>query len=63
MIKDYKQEKVLDTPSENCSIIRVSKNGKRYLLHEFESMNDSDEYTFRVRRKLAKCSHLVPIIE
>lgn len=42
MIKDYKQEKVIDTPSENCSIIRVSKDGKRYLMHEFESMNDSD---------------------
>lgn len=42
MIKGYKQQSVLDTPSENHSIIKVTKDGKTFLMHEFESVNDSD---------------------
>lgn len=62
MIKGYKQQEVLDTPSENCSVIKVVKDGKTFLMHQFEDINDSDQYTFRVRKKL-KCSHLVPLID
>jgi serine/threonine protein kinase len=54
---------VLDAPSDNCTIYRVSKEGHPYLMHEFENINDSDEYTFRVRKKLVKCSHLVSLVE
>lgn len=42
MVKGYKQEKVIDTPTENCTIYKVSKDNKTYLMHEFESINDSD---------------------
>jgi serine/threonine protein kinase len=63
MVKGYKEEQVLDTPTDNCTIYQVSKEGKTYLMHEFESINDSDEYSFKVRKKLFKCSHIVPIID
>lgn len=39
MIKGYKQVEVIDTPSENCTIYRVTKDGTQYLMHEFESVN------------------------
>lgn len=31
-------------------------------MHEFESLNESDDYTFKVRKKL-KCSHIVPLVD
>ena len=42
MIKGYKQVEVIDNPSENCSIIKVTKDGKTFLMHEFDSVDDSD---------------------
>ena len=33
---------MLDAPSDNCTIYRVSKEGSQYLMHEFENINDSD---------------------
>lgn len=63
MIRGYKQEKVLDTPSENHTIYRASKDGKQFLMHEYESINESDEYTFKIRKKISKCSHVVELVE
>ena len=62
MIRGYKQQKVLKQKTETHAIIKVTKDGKQYLMNAFDEVNDSDEYTFRVRKKL-KCSHLVPLIE
>lgn len=62
MVRGYKEEKLLDAPNDNCTIYKVSKDGRTYLMHEFEDINDSDEYSFRVRKKLSKCSHLVPLL-
>lgn len=30
MVKGYKEEQVLDTPTDNCTIYQVSKEGKTY---------------------------------
>jgi hypothetical protein len=62
MIRGYKQQVVLDTPSENCSVIKATKDGRTFLMHEFESINDSDEFSFRIRKKLSNCAHLVPLV-
>jgi hypothetical protein len=33
MIKGYKQVQVLDTPTEQCTIYKVLKDGKHYIMH------------------------------
>lgn len=63
MIRGYKPQKVLDMPSENCTISQVSKDGKHYIMHEFEQINESDEYSFKIRKKLSKCSHIIQLVE
>ena len=39
MIRGYKFQSVLDSPSENCSLIKATKEGKTYLIYEFEDIN------------------------
>ncbi len=35
MIRGYKKEQVIDT-TDNCTYYKVSKNGKTYLMQEFD---------------------------
>lgn len=62
MIRGYKQEQVIDT-TDNCTYYKASKNGKLYLMQEFDEINESDEYTFKIRKKMVKCSHIVSLEE
>lgn len=32
-------------------------------MHEFEEVNESDEYSFKIRKKLSKCSHIIHLVE
>jgi hypothetical protein len=62
MIRGYKKEQVIDT-TDNCTYYRATRNGKAYLMQEFDEINESDEYTFKIRKKLSKCSHIVSLEE
>lgn len=62
MIRGYKKEQVIDT-TDNCTYYKATKNGKTYLMQEFDEINQSDEYTFKIRKKLSKCSHIVSLQE
>jgi serine/threonine protein kinase len=62
MIRGYKKEQVIDT-TDNCTYYKATKNGKTYLMQEFDEINESDEYTFKIRKKLSKCSHIVTLEE
>ena len=42
MIKGYKQQKVLKQKSETHAIIKVTKDGKEFLMDAFDEVNDSD---------------------
>jgi hypothetical protein len=41
MIRGYKKEQVIDT-TDNCTYYKASKNGKSYLMQEFDEINESD---------------------
>lgn len=62
IVRGYKQEHVIDT-TDNCTYYRATKNGKTYLMQQFDEINTSDEYTFKIRKKLANCSHIVGLEE
>jgi len=38
MIRGYKKELVMDT-SDNCTYYRATKNGKTFLMQEFDEIN------------------------
>jgi hypothetical protein len=38
MIRGYKQEQVIDT-NDNCTYYKATKNGKVYLMQEFDEIN------------------------
>ena len=32
-------------------------------MHEYEGLNESDDYTFKLRKKISKCSHIIELVE
>lgn len=63
MIREYRQIQALDIPSDNCTVYKVKKDNQLYLMHEFDSPNEFDEYSFKMRKKLSDCKHIGRLVE
>jgi serine/threonine protein kinase len=62
MIHNYSKEQLLGGSGERKGY-RVSRNGRDYFMEEYSLFNISHENTYKLKSRLAKSTHLLPLLE